>query len=93
MSRITEFLIGDTVKLTWVNSGVTVSGGPTISLRDGAETIVNTMSLTSSGDGHYYGFMTLPGSSGLYVMESVASISGYPFKRRAALRTILQEVD
>jgi len=88
-----EFLIGDTAKLTWVNSGVTPDAAPPWSLYDGGETVVDTGTLISSGNGHYYGYCTLPDTPGFYVAESIATISGFPFKRRVRLRAILDEVD
>lgn len=87
-----NYLVGDTLKATWVDSGVT----PTAishALYDGAETLVNSVSMTNSGNGHYYALFTLPDTPGFYVSESVATISGYPFKRRIKLRAVKDEVD
>lgn len=93
MAEIKDFLVGDTVKLTWINSGVTVDGAIPWSMRNGAETVVSSGSMVSSGNGLHYAFATLPDTPGLYVAETIATISGYPFKRRAYMRATLGEVD
>ena len=89
---VREFIIGDTVKLTWINSGVTPSS-ISAALYNGIETLVSSVSMTSSGDGHYYARITLPSSVGYYVTESIAQISGYPYKRRQLIKAVTGDSD
>jgi len=87
-----KFLIGDTVKLTWINSGVT----PTdirATLYTGSETVINSTTMTSSGDGHYYARFTLPDTPGFYVGETYATVDGYPYKRRVTINAVIEDVD
>ena len=87
-----EFLIGDTIKATWINSGAS----PTAvdhTLYSGSETAVSTVTLTDSGNGHFWGYITLPETPGFYVSETIATISSLPFKRRVRLRAKTGEAD
>ena len=92
MSRIPKRLIGDTLKVTWVHSGTT----PTsihAAIYDGSETLVNSMSMTSSGNGHYYSLYTLVDSLGYFVAETLATISGKPYKNRMKFKAVSGEAD
>ncbi len=89
-----EFLIGDTMTVTWINSDVT----PTdihCAVFDGAnpETLVDSITMTASGNGHYWNWHTIPDTPGLYVVETLATIAARPFKRRIPYRAIIGEVD
>ncbi len=87
-----KFLIGDTLKVSWINSGNT----PTpifAAIYNGSDTLVNSISMTDSGNGHYYSYWTLPNSIGYYVAETIATIGGQPFKRRAPFKAVKGEVD
>ena len=87
-----RFIVGDTVKITWINSGVAPD---TIkyAVYDGAETLINSGSMVSSGNGHYFAFSTLPSSAGFYTTETTAEIGGFPFIRRKKIRAIIEDVD
>jgi len=88
-----ETLIGDTVQLTWIDSATAVDSDIAYSVYTGSETIVDTGTLVESGNGHYYQFITVPDAPGNYVVETLAIISGLPFKRRQMLHLTLTEVD
>lgn len=89
-----EFLIGDTMTVTWINSDVTPADIH-CAVFDGEnpETIVDSATMTSSGNGHYYALHTTPNTPGLYVVQTLATIAAKPFKRRIPYRAILGEVD
>ena len=89
---IREFLPGDTAKVLWTNSGVTPDA-LVATLLTGSESLVFSADMVSSGNGHYYSYVTLPDTVGYYVAETQAIISGLPFKRRVRLRVINLEVD
>ena len=92
MASLKESLIGDTVKVTWVDSGVT----PTsiyAALFSGSETLINSVAMTDSGDGHFFGLITLPDTPGYYVAETLAQIESFPYKRRVKVKAVLGEVD
>ncbi len=92
MSSIKETLIGDTIKVTWVDSGVT----PTdifAALYDGSEVLVNSLTMTDSLNGHFFANITLPNSPGFYVAQTLATIESFPYKRRLKVKAILGEVD
>jgi len=85
-------LIGDTIQVTMVNSGVTPS---TINcaVYDGSETLVDSGSMTSSGNGHYYFDHTVINTPGFYVAQTLAMINSKPYKNRIRFQAILAEVD
>jgi len=87
-----RFVIGDTIKITWINSGVTPDS-LIFSVYDGQESLVGSGTMTSSGNGHYFGFSTLPSSEGFYTAETRAEISSFPFIRRKKIRAIVEDVD
>ncbi len=94
MREIIEVLIGDTVQITWVNSGVTPS--PLIAaLYTGSETIVDSGTMTESGTGNGFFFrnVTMPDTPGFYVAETLATIASLPYKRRIKIHAVLGEVD
>lgn len=87
-----DFLCGDTIKIRWINSGVT----PTTLIAaayTGSETIVDSAAMVSSGDGHYYHLHTVPNTPGYYVAQTLATISGKPYKNRTAYRAVLKDVN
>lgn len=87
-----KFLFGDTKKLTWISSGTT----PTLiysTIFDGNESSVNSSTMTSSGNGHYYANMTLPNTPGFYVRETYAWVNSFPYRNRERFKVIKSEVD
>jgi len=87
-----DFLCGDTIKVRWINSGVT----PTTivgAVYTGSETIVDSAAMASSGDGHYYHLHTVPNTPGYYVAQTLATISGKPYKNRTAYRAVIRDVN
>lgn len=87
-----DFLCGDTIKIRWVNSGVTPSA-IIAAAYTGSETIVDSATMVSSGDGHYYHLHTIPNTPGYYVAQTLATISGKPYKNRTAYRAVLMDVN
>ena len=89
---VQDFLCGDTIKIKWINSGVTPS--PIIAAAyTGSETIVDSAAMVSSGDGHYYHLHTVPSTPGYYVAQTLATISGKPYKNRTKYRAVLTDVN
>ena len=90
---LVETLAGDTLIATWVNSGAS----PTTivaALFTGSETIVSSVTMTSSGNGHFFQPVTIPGSGdAYYVLETYAVIDTYPYKRRIKIHALGFEVD
>ena len=89
---VQDLLCGDTVKVSWINSGTT----PTTiiaAVYTGSETIVDSAVMVSSGDGHYYYLHTVPNVPGYYVAQTIATISGRPFKNRTKYRAVIQDVN
>lgn len=89
---IRQFLIGDTIEISWVNSGITPSV-IVAAVYNGSEALVDSAAMTSSGNGHYFYLHTVPNSPGLYVAQTLATIAGKPFKRRQKFEAITYEVD
>lgn len=87
-----EYLIGDTIRFTWINSGTTPST-ITLAIFTGSESVVSSLSMTSSGNGHFYHDYTTVESSAYYVAESKATIGGKPYKNRTSFKTVFSEVD
>ena len=90
-ARIKQTLIGDTFKVSWVDSGVT----PTdvhASLFDKNELLVDSVTMTDSLNGHFFALFTLPNSAGYYVAETLATIEAFPYKRRVKIEAVRGEV-
>lgn len=86
-------LIGDTIRVTWVSSG-TVPDSITAAIYNGQEVLVESGSMVSSGNGHYYYNFTIPDSGQqFYVAETVSYVNSLPYKRRVRFKAILSEVD
>lgn len=84
--NVIEEMVGNTLKVTWVNSGVTPSA-ITSALIDRNETVVDSITATSSGNGFYYAPHTLPTSYvGFWVNEWDATINGKHYLRRQYIR-------
>lgn len=87
-----DFLCGDTVKIRWINSGVT----PTTIIAaayTGSETMIDSAAMVSSGNGHYYHLHTIPDSPGYYVAQTLATVSGKPYKNRERYRAVIKDVN
>jgi hypothetical protein len=90
--NIYEVIAGATIKLTWVNSGVTAA--PICStLRDKSDTLVSSVAATDSGNGHYYAVMQHPGSAQYVVNQWLAVINGNTYVDRQFGRVYTGEVD
>lgn len=87
-----KHLIGDTIQITHINSGITPSA-IVCAVYDGDETLVDSGTMTSSGNGHYYYNHTVINTPGFYVAETLSTISGNPYKNRIKFKAIKGEVD
>ena len=92
MSTVKDWLCGDTISVRWVNSGAAPS--PIIAaVYTGSETLVDSAAMVSSGNGHYYHLHTVPNTPGYYVVETLATLSGKPYKNRERYRAVLLDVN
>ena len=89
---VKEFLCGNTIKVRWVNSGVTPSA-ITARCYTGSETVVDSAAMVSSGAGFYYHLHTVPDTPGFYTLESLATINSKPFKNREIYQAVLKDVN
>lgn len=87
-----RFLIGTTVQFTWVSSGAAPSSIYT-AIYTGSETMINSVAMTSTGNGHFNSGYTVSNTPGFYVGETKAVVSGFPYKKRIRFQVILEEVD
>lgn len=91
---VKDFLCGNTIKVRWVDSGVTPS---TIiaACYTGSETLVDSAAMVSSGtgSGHYYHLHTVPDTPGFYTLQTLATINGKPFKNREIYQAVLKDVN
>jgi hypothetical protein len=87
-----EVLAGTTLKLTWVNSGATVTA-ISLSLWDRNEVLVNSVTPTNSGNGHYYAPLLVPTSDSWYVARAVAVVDAATYVNRALVKCYRLEVD
>jgi len=87
-----KHLIGDTIQITWVNSGITPSD-LYCATYTGSETLVDSGTMVSSGNGHYYHDHTISSLEGYYVSETLATINGKPYKNRIKFKAVTGEVD
>lgn len=87
-----EVIARTTLKLTWVSSGVTPSD-IRMCLRDKDEILVSSVAPVSSGNGHYFAPLYVPGSWPYYVAESIAVIDASTYVNRAIVKAQKLEVD
>ena len=92
MARQMKSLIGNTIKVTWINSGAIPSAIST-AIYNGSDTLVNSISMTSSGNGHYYSVYTLVNTPGFFVAETRAVVSGNPYINRLSFKAVTGEAD
>ena len=79
LSTVVDF-VGSTIRVTMVCSGATVS--PLHSALYAADdTLVSSVTATSSGNGHYYADHLLPTTPGHYVNEAIGVISTNTYRR------------
>lgn len=76
-----EFTCGTTKKLTWVSSG-SVPTEISCAILDRSNTIVSSITATSSGNGHYYALVNHPTTPGYYVNEWRAIIQTHEYISR-----------
>ena len=86
-----EFTAGNTFKVEWVNSGTTPSA-LYFAAFTGSETVVESATMISSGNGHYYIFHTVANTPGVYMARTFATISSKPFNKYEQYRVVLPEV-
>ncbi len=92
MSSLKKYLVGNTIRFSWISSGDSPTS-LTLGIIDGSETVVSSVSMIDSSNGHYFLDQTLPSSSGYFVAEYKADIGGKPYIRRSSFKTIRSEVD
>jgi len=88
---INKHLIGDTIQVTMINSGVTPSTIQANVYNEG-ETLVGSGAMVSSGNGHYYYDFTIPDTVGFYVAETLVTINAKPYKNRKRFQAVKGEV-
>lgn len=86
-----KHLIGDTIQITMINSGVTPTSA-VASVFDKGETLVGSGAMVSSGNGHYYYDFTVPNTQGFYVAETLVMINSKPYKNRRRFQAVRGEV-
>jgi hypothetical protein len=89
---IVEAVAGDTIRFTFVSSGDTAS--PISSaLYEGTETLISSITATSSGNGFYYASMSIPSSHPWLVNEWRATVNSVAQVSRQMVRVSRMEVD
>lgn len=83
---IIEIIGGSTLKLTWVNSGVTPTD-LSMCILDREETLVSSVAPVSSGNGHYFAPLYVPNSYRYYVAQSIAVIDASTYVNRALVKS------
>lgn len=89
---VSRELIGNTRKVSWVNSGVTV-GSLTLTVYANSEVLVDSSAMVDSGNGHWYGLHTIPNTPGFYVVQTLGIISNKPYKNRFKYQAVLEDVN
>jgi len=93
MGNLTEVLITDTFKQTFIASGT----DPSVivaSIINGTGIIVSSGAGVNSLNGHFYRNVPAGVSTpGYYVSQWEATIGGLPYRRRRRFRAIINEVD
>ena len=92
MKSLGDYIAGDTKTFTWVSS----DASPTsihVAIINIDETVVSSATMTSSGNGHYYSFMSIPTTPGFYVASWNATVGGSQRVHKRYFRCILGEVN
>jgi hypothetical protein len=90
--QVTDVIGGTTLRATWISSGTSVDSIYS-HLLSNSETVVNTATPVSSGDGHYFALHPIPTTPGWYVNEWIALIAANTYVNRQFVRAIRPEVD
>lgn len=90
--KLSRFLVGDTIRVTWINSNV-IPSVLFASVYDGNEILVDSGTMTSSGNGYYFYDHTIVNTPGFYVVETRATIASMLYKRRVKFQASLIQVD
>lgn len=89
---IKRHLIGDTIRITWVSSDI-VPSAIIAAIYAEDESIVDSGTMTSSGNGHYYYDHTVVSSGpAFYVSQVIATINSKPYKNRQRFQALLGDV-
>ena len=89
---IVRTVIGDTLEMTFVSSGVTFSpiwGA----VYDGSESLVSSWTMQSSGNGHYYYNHTTATTPGFYDSRMTGYVNSAAYKRNIRFQLVEGEVD
>lgn len=89
---VQNIIAGTTIKTTMVSSGTTIDSGYS-ALISGSETLVSSMSLQDSGNGHYYALHNVPNVNAWYVNEQQFIADTNTYTGRQLLRATKLEVD
>ena len=89
--EVIDCVVGGTVKVTLVNSGVTPSGICS-ALFNRSETLVDSVTATSSGNGFYYALHT-PNTPGIYVNKWFSAIGANTYVTPQYLRALAYQAD
>lgn len=90
--NVVEKIAGTTLVQTLVNSGATISP-LSFQLLSGSETVIGSVSGQSSGNGFYYGLLTLPTSEAWYIGQALAVLNANTYTVRQLVRARALEVD
>ena len=90
MKAYEKYLVGDTVKFTWINSGVSMS--PTMEVFTGSETVIDTGTFIDSQTGHYYYLFTGP-AKGYDRLKATGATGGKNYIRGLVVKGVTGEVD
>lgn len=90
--NVIEKIAGTTFTPTFVNTGASVSP-LSFQLLSGSETLVNSVSAQSSGNGAYYGQHLLPNSEAWYISQFIGVINANTYVGRQPVRARALEVD
>lgn len=88
---IVELIGGNTLKATWINSGVTPTSLSS-ALLDRNEVVVNTFVAVASGGGAYFAVHYVPTSDDWYVNRWIAFIDANTYQHRQLVRAHKLEV-
>lgn len=87
-----EVIAGTTLRSTWVSSGI-IPSQITSALRTGSETVVASVTATSSGNGFHFALLPIPTGGGWYINEWIAIIASNTYVDRQLVRATRLEAD
>lgn len=90
---VREVVAGSAYRATWVSPTGAIPSQITSAIKNSSNTVINSLTPVSSGNGYFYCDHQLPNSAQPFINEWRAWINSYEFVGRAIVRALDIKVD